>query len=929
MRRRTPLLALCSLVALLVVPAAAHEATQATPPDRNDPCVVGSKDACGTTGVGYYRVGKYGQRWYGDFRNAIAGVAHAYCIDLRFWYPSAKYAYRENTGASLVSKAGRTVPVESVRRISYAIARFGQTNNPAQAAAVMLYVHSQIGDARPGELDPATAGPGVAALYKRVAADSAAFHGPYRIDLRPSGSLMVGKAATATVRVLSASGKPLTGIKLAITGDGAHAVKAREAGEFSVSFTPATTSPHLTVRAIGLPSTLPRVFVPTTAAAAPNGQRLIAADSQDVAAVIRTAASKRQLAATSTASPSVLAAGETTTDRVTITGAVAGWHATVQAFVYGPFRSLAQANCTGTPAWSGTFTTNGPGTYTTPAATLTVAGWYSFVEVIPSDAVHVGLKTACGLASESFKVQAAPQVSTVVSAQRVTLSSPISDRIHVQGLAGQSVTIKASLYGPFADASKITCSGAPVWTGTVAAATDGDYVTAGFTPTLPGYYTYREEIVASDLVRPVLTPCGDVAETTVAVAHPAVTTRISQQQANVGASISDQLTVSGLGSIAASVRVELWGPFASAAAVTCTGTPFAVQTVGIAGDGTYSTPPVTLTRAGTYSYRASIAAGPLNDAFTAQCGESVESVVVTAPAPPSKPPPSKTPKPKPPAFKPTRVSLSTVASDEVVRPGAAIYDRIRTKGVRGRVKVELFGPFATRGGMRCTGRPVWTGVVSVQADGEIPSPSAIVHKAGFYGFRERVLGPNGRAKLVTACAVEAETSLAAPLVVTGRGDTPKYVPAPGVGGATPTRVIVPDAGIDGSIAPVGIDVDGGVLGVPSSIHRAGWWRDGAAPGSKAGSLLIAGHVDSAKQGTGVFFKLRTLRKGARIVVATAGGRRVAYRVVGIAIYPKAALPTRVWSRRGAARLVLVTCGGRFDKKTGHYLDNVVVTAAPA
>src|SRR5262245_22810270 len=150
MRRRAPLLALGCLVAVLTLPAAAREATQATPPDRNDPCVAGSKNACGTTGVGYYHVGKYGQRWYGDFRNAIAGVAHAYCIDLRFWYPSAKYAYREDTSGTLVSKSGRTVPAESMRRISYAVARFGQTDIPAQAAAVMLYVHSQIGDARPG-----------------------------------------------------------------------------------------------------------------------------------------------------------------------------------------------------------------------------------------------------------------------------------------------------------------------------------------------------------------------------------------------------------------------------------------------------------------------------------------------------------------------------------------------------------------------------------------------------------------------------------------------------------------------------------------------------------------------------------------------------------------------------------------------------------
>jgi hypothetical protein len=36
----------------------------------------------------------------------------------------------------------------------------------------------------------------------------------------------------------------------------------------------------------------------------------------------------------------------------------------------------------------------------------------------------------------------------------------------------------------------------------------------------------------------------------------------------------------------------------------------------------------------------------------------------------------------------------------------------------------------------------------------------------------------------------------------------------------------------------------------------------------------------------------------------------------------------VFDRRGPARLVLVTCGGRFDTTTKHFLDNIVVTAVP-
>src|SRR6476646_5708167 len=138
--RATLIVLLCAL-AVLALPAAAHEATQATPPNRNDPCAKNAKNVCGTTGVGAYKVGRYGQRWYGDFRGAIPGVAHSYCIDLRYWYPSPDYQYRENASGALVNKQGEAVSALKRQLIAYAIARFGQTTDPNQAAAVMLYVH--------------------------------------------------------------------------------------------------------------------------------------------------------------------------------------------------------------------------------------------------------------------------------------------------------------------------------------------------------------------------------------------------------------------------------------------------------------------------------------------------------------------------------------------------------------------------------------------------------------------------------------------------------------------------------------------------------------------------------------------------------------------------------------------------------------------
>jgi LPXTG-site transpeptidase (sortase) family protein len=119
-----------------------------------------------------------------------------------------------------------------------------------------------------------------------------------------------------------------------------------------------------------------------------------------------------------------------------------------------------------------------------------------------------------------------------------------------------------------------------------------------------------------------------------------------------------------------------------------------------------------------------------------------------------------------------------------------------------------------------------------------------------------------------------------------------------------------------------------VLGVSPDIHHTGWWADGASPGDKEGAILIAGHVDSAKAGAGAFFHVKDAKPGDRVEIATAGGRTFTYKVSTVKSYRKADLPTDVWSKKGRARLVLVTCGGPFDQKLSHYRDNIVLTAYP-
>lgn len=156
--------------------------------------------------------------------------------------------------------------------------------------------------------------------------------------------------------------------------------------------------------------------------------------------------------------------------------------------------------------------------------------------------------------------------------------------------------------------------------------------------------------------------------------------------------------------------------------------------------------------------------------------------------------------------------------------------------------------------------------------------------------------------------------------------SPGAVPRPPV--ADPTAVRIPTIGVSASPLTSLAVLDDGTLEVPRDPQRAGWWRSGPEPG-ETGAAVIVGHVDS-RDGPGVFFRLRDLRAGDAIHVDRADGTTATFVVTRVEQHAKDAFPTRaVYGTVDAPALRLVTCGGQFDRGSGHYLDNVVVFARAA
>jgi hypothetical protein len=141
----------------------------------------------------------------------------------------------------------------------------------------------------------------------------------------------------------------------------------------------------------------------------------------------------------------------------------------------------------------------------------------------------------------------------------------------------------------------------------------------------------------------------------------------------------------------------------------------------------------------------------------------------------------------------------------------------------------------------------------------------------------------------------------------------------------PVLLGVPDIGLMVRVRDIGVEPDG-QLEIPDETE-VGWYRLGSSPG-RAGATVLAGHV-SWNDTVGPFFRLGELEPGAEIQLDLADGSSRRYSVVERAQYPKLMLPQeRIWTRAGDETLVLITCGGDFNRAIRRYDDNVVVYAVP-
>jgi hypothetical protein len=242
---------------------------------------------------------------------------------------------------------------------------------------------------------------------------------------------------------------------------------------------------------------------------------------------------------------------------------------------------------------------------------------------------------------------------------------------------------------------------------------------------------------------------------------------------------------------------------------------------------------------------------------------------------------------------------------------------------------------AAVGAMLLLGAPAaWALLTPPETVGELPASLAEGGDRDLFGAEDGVSSAGGPAPVGAGAAGAEPDPVGAlpPGVSVGR--SPIAAPAGEAADADPTvadpsAIRIDRIGVDHRIVPVGLE-DDGTMEIPEDVQEIGWYDPGVRPG-EPGSAVLAGHVDSRAQGRGAFFALGSLDVDDEIVLTDAEGAEQRWRVTARTRYPKYELPVDelfVWG--GAeGRLVLITCGGDFDRASRHYSDNVVVLASPA
>jgi len=457
------------------------------------------------------------------YRIRIDGTAGGGWIGARKVWPRLVYrldpgAHRTTTPSFgpthrvrvLTGSGARAVTRRDTARAAYILSAYGQRrDHPAQNAAVEVALdHLLVGGryARQGagtlaRIRQTGNAAEIGYLADYMLQDSQRFAGPYRVRIERQGTTL-GGYAHVRVRVTAArSGAPFATLPVVVRVPGKHpqVVRTDADGRAAVSWH-ATRAGLLDVR--------------LTVKEVPETRLLVRTPSRRGASRIAIAGVKRLLTrhvrvpvkahpSVAISQPAVHRLDASTAGVLTVSHGVDSPR-TATATLFGPYAAPGDVACAGTDVGSGSVTVGPDGAYALPQLSLTDVGYYVWGVQLAGNNVNEPA-AACGAA---FVARQVPRVTIKVPDNRVSLGSRVRAWWTVASLPPDfNGTLRIRLFGPFADADHVSCSGTTGRSEQVAITGPTSAWSTSYTPTRSGLYAWRVTLPGSEFSTPAATTC--------------------------------------------------------------------------------------------------------------------------------------------------------------------------------------------------------------------------------------------------------------------------------------------------------------------------------------------------------------------------------------------------------------------------------------
>jgi hypothetical protein len=430
--------------------------------------------------------------------------------------------------------------------------------------------------------------------------------------------------------------------------------------------------------------------------------------STDCGAANQTSNVSKATPALSGVATSVPKAGETITDKATLSGGfAAGGQLVFRA--YGP----DDKTCATAPAYEKSVAVSGDGAYS-PAGFAPPAGLYRWTVAYSGDGKNDPASTSCDADKQSSAVGMVSIVLTA-SATGGTIGNQVTATATIKEGAIPSGQIIFRAFPP----SDANCSGAASFSSTVKVSGNGSYRSATYTPPRVGAFRWTVAYSGDVNHSPATVGCGK-ATSSIAQAKPTISGAVKQRVV-VGTTFRDTATLLGGYTPGGTITFRVYGPVASGCAK-----PAFVDTVAIIGNGTFNSDPFIAQRPGRYSFVASYSGDASNQGTIEPCDSAAQVVVVQKRAPRVKPRAVLT--------DPRRISIRAHLSGSLSPSGSITF--------------RLYGP----GDKRCKRKPAFSGAVTVKSNGTFPLAQYIATKSGRYRLSVGYSGDLRNRRLKGSCS---------------------------------------------------------------------------------------------------------------------------------------------------------------------------------